>query len=1072
MNFKKIVLILSAVVLTTAVHAQFSLRLTEPNGLLKQCMEQYELGHYTKANDLAQQYLSKELLKTQRTPQGAQDDLYEATAIFYKHLSAIGKSETGAINELALFLAETPFASLQQYGYFKLAKSLFAQQSFAQAIPYYEKANINYLSNEEITQRNFELAYCYLLDNQLDKVNPLFASVKDVKGEYFSPGNYYHGVLAYYRGDYDAALKSFEAVKQQKEYQEIVPFYIAELQYFKGDKDKALSQATAYMKNKNGPYYNEMSQLAGQIYYEKGEFAKAQKYLSQYVNQQAEVRNEDYFRMGYVKYQMGELAEAIRYFEQVKDNGTPLYAQSLYYLGLSSLKNGMKKQAYEHFKTALRTNKLGSLEEDVRFNTAKLSYDLEGDATTETRLEGFVKKYPNSKYYSDAIEMLALHQIKSKNFEKASLSLQRLGKLSPIFEGVYQKVHYARGVQLLKNGLADLAIPYFVESEKYPVDENLKGLSEFWKTESYYRLGKYDEALAASYRFIDKPGAGNSRSLVQNSFLTNAYIYMHQNNKEKLSLAYTNYLDTTAAISAAEALADMDSIKPNYVPSHVPFVEANPYVFIYQLPSRQVDFVYKPLPLTPMAYSNVNSNTIRNNFVKAGFGNLRTTLLEVGYDVSRDVNSDMYLSLSHRASKSNLYLQQASMNEARLLTKNQFGNYDAEIDFTLARNVFRPYGGLFVEQNADIKNRFVDGNILARIKPIVGQLGGIDYSAITGVGVYNILSQGGGWSGTELSFLIDAPFSKKITETFVANLGVEAQVNTLLGAGDQPAGLNTGSSFIVLKPSVQKMIDDIELNVGLYPALGKKFHLLPNIAASKYVTPLKAKLGLGVESELIANSYKQFSQVNPFIGLINLEQTKRTLYYAQGQGAIYNNFNYNLKVGGGRINNLPLYQDDPANRTSFAMRYANANIFSLLANVEYHLNYKTNAGVQFMYEPILNSNATASNNMAYYIPAQLNAYAKYSYNHRLNLRGDLFVRTPTRASLPQMGSGKKLNGAFDLNIHTNYLITNKWTAFAELNNLLGNGYQRWLGYPTFKTNALVGIMYSFNNSLSDAIIKR
>lgn len=1070
MNLKlKLALTFLSIFFCSFASAQFTLKFTEQDRLLKQSIEHYEYGHYQKARDLAEQYISKGLLKTARTPQGSQDNLYLATAQFYKYLSNVGLNGNGALADLGLFLAETPYVSLQQYGYFKMAKSLFAQQSFKQAIPFYEKSSINYLSNIEITERNFELAYCYLLNNQLEKVQPLFASIKDVKGEYFSPGNYYHGVLSYYSGNYDEALKSFDAVKNQEQYRDIVPFYIAELNYFKGNKDAALKQALDYTRNTKAPYYYEMSQLAGQVYYEKEDYKNAQKYLSTYTNHTKTARNDDYFRLAYIKYQMGELNDAATLFSKVKNNGTDLYAQSLYYLGLCYLKSGDKQNALTVFNEALKTKKLAKLAEDVSFNSAKLSYDLKGGIEAEAGLNRFVRTYPQSKYYGDAMEMLALLNIKSKNFEKASDALGKLGDLSPIFQAVYQKINYARGIQLLKNKKADLAIPFFTESQKYPVNENLLGLSEFWKAECHYRLGEYSKALSSSYRFIDKPGAGNSTALIRNAFLTNAYIHMHENDKEKLKLAYTNFLDTTAEISAPEALAEMDSLKPNYIPSHVPFVEANPYVFIYQLPGQQVDFVYKPLPLTPMAYDKQGTVfASRENYIKAGYGTLKTSNVEVGYDLSSAVNSDLYLTLEHRASKSNNYLQQASYNQARLLHRTATPNFDITSALTVERNVARPYGSALGGFNfSDIKNRFFDANLLSKWTPRVDHLGSIQYDATIGFGVYNINNEAANWKGSELSFLLDVPFSKQLNKTTTAEVGVEVQVNGLLGSGAAPQGLRTGSSFLVLKPSLSKKVDDLDITVGLFPAVGHDFHVLPNATISKFTALLNAKITVGVESELLANSYKQLSQVNPFINRVSLQQSKRTLYYAQLFGAAFENFNYSIKVGGGRLRNLPLYINDTLFNSFFDVWYEeSANIFSLQANVEYQLNFKTNAGFQFRYEPILSSE---NYDVAYhYIPLQASAFAKYTYRQKLNLRGDLFLRSGTTSSQSFSGEGEvSLNPAFDLNVKANYSLTNKWSAFVELNNLLSNKYQRWYQYPNFGRSVLAGLVYSFNKSVAD-----
>jgi len=1046
--------------------AQFTLKFTEPHRLLKQSIEHYEYGHYQKSHDLVQQYLDKNFTKSEREPMGSQDALYEATAEFYKRLTEVGLQKNGGMANLGVFLAETPYAAIQQYGYFKMAKFLFAQQNFIQAIPFYEKSSINYLSNDEITQRNFELAYCYLLNNQLDKVNPLFASIKDVEGDYFSPGNYYHGVLSYYKGEYADALKSFEAVKNQEQYKDIVPFYIAELNYFTGKKDKALKKALSYTHNKDAPYYAAMSQLAGQIYYERKEFTKAEMYLAQFANQNKNVRNDDFFRLGFLQYEKGELENAIEYFQKVKNNGSELYAQSLYYLGLSYLKNGDKKNALLVFKQALKTNQLGKLKEDVKFNTAKLGYDISDAEETEKQLDAFITEFPASKYYQDAVEMLALLNIKSKNFEKASASLRRIGNLSPVFQSVYQKVNYARGIQLLKNGNADLAIPFFTESKKYPVNENLVGLAEFWKTECHYRLGQYQDALSASYSFIDQPGAGNSPALIRNAFLANAYIHMHDNEKEKLKLAYANYLDTAGEISAAQALSQMDSIKPNYVPSHVPFVEANPYVFIYQLPSQNVEFDYKPLPLTPIAYNNtVKGGMANNNYIKVGLGTLRTTHAEVGYDLRDNVGQDLYLTLLHRASKSNNYLQQASINQARLVGTQKLGQFDLSSALQIERTVYRPYGAERQFLTDDSKNRFLDINILSKIKPTFELLKGVKSNATVGFGAYNVKSLGGSWSGTELSFLTDVSMLKDLNEKTSASLGIEIQANKLVGGGKKPEDISTGTSFLLLKPMVSRKVGDINFNIGLFPALAKNITLLPNADASTFLPSLNARVKVGVESELIANSYKQFTQVNPFIKLIDLQQTKRTLYYAGISGAIYSNINYAFKVGGGKVKNLPLYINDTFSNRYFDVLYEkNATILSLQANVEYQLNFNTNAGVQVQYEPLLTMETFTT--AFHYVPLQLNAFANYTLMKRLSLRGDLFVRsmtTPFRAA--SEGSIKKLPGAVDLNVRADYQLRTKWNVFFEVNNVLNNKYNRWNAFPNYGLNVLGGLVYSFNKSL-------
>lgn len=83
-------------------------------------------------------------------------------------------------------MTETIFKQLQEIGNFELAKYYVEKGNYAMAIPCYEKSGINFLTNQEISERNFQLAYAYLVTQLLDKVDPLFASVKNIHGDFLN----------------------------------------------------------------------------------------------------------------------------------------------------------------------------------------------------------------------------------------------------------------------------------------------------------------------------------------------------------------------------------------------------------------------------------------------------------------------------------------------------------------------------------------------------------------------------------------------------------------------------------------------------------------------------------------------------------------------------------------------------------------------------------------------------------------------------------------------------------------------------------------------------------------------
>ena len=112
---------------------------------------------------------------------------------------------------------------------YQLAKYYFRQNKLKEAIPLYEKANIENLSNAEIAEAKFELAYCYFNIKEFKKAQPLFASIKEIPGKYNLPANYYYGFISYYNHQYAEALSSFQKVVNEPKYSNIVPYYIAEI---------------------------------------------------------------------------------------------------------------------------------------------------------------------------------------------------------------------------------------------------------------------------------------------------------------------------------------------------------------------------------------------------------------------------------------------------------------------------------------------------------------------------------------------------------------------------------------------------------------------------------------------------------------------------------------------------------------------------------------------------------------------------------------------------------------------------------------------------------------------------
>ena len=54
-----------------------------------------------------------------------------------------------------------------------------------------------------------------------------------------------------------------------------------------------------------------------------------------------------------------------------------------------------------------------------------------------------------------------------------------------------------------------------------------------------------------------------------------------------------------------------------------------------------------------------------------------------------------------------------------------------------------------------------------------------------------------------------------------------------------------------------------------------------------------------------------------------------------------------------------------------------------------------------------------------------------------------------------------LKGGVDLSLGGEYKLTNKINAFADLNNIFGDKYQRWHNYPVYGICVLAGLIIRF-----------
>src|SRR5690606_4322222 len=170
--------------------------------------------------------------------------LFKERALYLKTNDLLALDRKGALDSALLFLKNRSNKAQKQRTAFHIATYFFYNQNYAEALKYYELAGIDNLTNEEIADTKFETAYCYFVQGDIEKAEAYFGTMRETPGKYYNAGNYYYGLLAYNKGDYKSALRSFARVENDPTYSKVVPYYVAEINYFQGHKNEALKLAT------------------------------------------------------------------------------------------------------------------------------------------------------------------------------------------------------------------------------------------------------------------------------------------------------------------------------------------------------------------------------------------------------------------------------------------------------------------------------------------------------------------------------------------------------------------------------------------------------------------------------------------------------------------------------------------------------------------------------------------------------------------------------------------------------------------------------------------------------------
>jgi len=219
------------------------------------------------------------------------------------------------------------------------------------------------------------------------------------------------------------------------------------------------------------------------------------------------------------------------------------------------------------FRNASQMNFDAKIKEDAWLNYAKISYDIGNPYQSVPQvLSEYLETYPETSYREEIETLLIDSYITSKNYKEALELLK--GKSSFENKVAYQKVAYFRGLEVYNEAKYNEALNLFKSSLKEPRDPEFVTKATFWKAETEYNLGDFNEALLDFKAFANSTNAASMPEM-KNLDYNLAYTYFKLKDYTKASEYFKKFLsfnsdDALRRNDAYLRLADGYFVSSNY----------------------------------------------------------------------------------------------------------------------------------------------------------------------------------------------------------------------------------------------------------------------------------------------------------------------------------------------------------------------------------------------------------------------------------------------------------------------------------------------------------------------------
>lgn len=470
-------------------------------------------------------------------------------AEYYAGICALNLYHKDAEYRLEKFVQDHPAHAWSKRVTYELANHNYKRRNFRKAQDWFFKTNIKDLSPGERDEYNFKRGHTHFEMEDFDNARKFLTVAKDSDSEFRRPALYYYSHIVYTEDQFETALRGFQELEKDPDFSAIAPYYITQILYKQERYEEVLNYApqlidsTSTKKIKRLP---EIARLIGDAHYRQNNYAEALPYLERYHSEvpKSERSREDFFQLGFCYYQTGDYTNALSNFNEASQEDDELAQTSIYYMGDAYLRLDQKTYARSAFREASQKNHNMKIKEDALFNYARLAFELSFNPFHEaiTAFERYLEEYPDSPRREEAYEFLLNVYMRTRAYEKALESLDKIENKDARTKEAYQVVAFNRGVELFQAQQYDRAEGFFEKVARYPINAAFNAEALFWRAELAYRKKEYAKSTGLYNQFLKEPGAYLSEFYNEANYGA-GYALFSQEKFVSASTAFRKYID-------------------------------------------------------------------------------------------------------------------------------------------------------------------------------------------------------------------------------------------------------------------------------------------------------------------------------------------------------------------------------------------------------------------------------------------------------------------------------------------------------------------------------------------------